>query len=274
MRTLWGSCVVVLAVALLGARPQVPGAARMLFDDEFNGSSLNTSLWYRCYPWADENVGCTNNPSIELEWYHTPNVTVSGGFLQLTALKQQLRPKRPYTSGMVSTGGANCGPPLCNPSKHVPIGFQFLYGYMEMRAQFPPGDGMWPAFWLVPSDYSWPPEIDAMEWQGGTPTIDYATIHWRDKSGHLQQDGTSYDTHVDLSAGYHTYGVDWQRNAVTWYFDGTPIKTFTKTADIAHKPMYVIVNLAIGGWISFPNPQTKFPAVMSVDYVKVWTRKP
>jgi beta-glucanase (GH16 family) len=191
------------------------------------------------------------------------NVSVSGGMLHLTA-KEDL-PRHPYTSGVITTGG----------SPSTPATFAFQYGYMEMRAQFPPGQGLWPAFWLLPADGSWPPEIDAMEWLGNTPTIDYATIHWGvERNGHHPSNGTSYDTGEDLSAGFHTYGVDWQADRVTWYFDGKVIKTFTKVNDIPHKPMYVIVNLAVGGWIAPPDKTVHFPAAMLVDYVRVWSQKP
>jgi beta-glucanase (GH16 family) len=243
---------------------ELPSANQLIFDDEFNGNSLDLKKWYRCYPYADENVGCTNGPPLELEWYFKNNVTVSGGLLHLTAKKQPMH-GYPYTSGFVVTGGTPTKPP----------GFSFQYGYMETRAKFPPGKGMWPAFWLLPADRTWPPEIDAMEWQGGMPLIDYATIHWgKQVHGHHPSDGTAFNTNVDLSAGFHTYGLDWQANSVTWYFDGKVVKTFTKTADIPHQPMYILLDLAVGGWISFPDKNTHFPADMQVDYVRVWTHKP
>jgi beta-glucanase (GH16 family) len=115
-----------------------------------------------------------------------------------------------------------------------------------------------------------------MRWSGRaeTPTIDYATIHGKDSHGKHQSDGTSYDTGIDLSAGYHTYGLDSQPTVVTWYFDGTPIKVFTDASAIPQKPMYIMLNLAILGWISFPNKKTPFPATMSVDYLRVWDQKP
>jgi beta-glucanase (GH16 family) len=157
--------------------PAGSGAA-LLFNDEFNGSSLNPRRWYRCYPYADENGGCSTGPPLEKQWYRSANVRVGGGLLESTARRQSVVKGYPFTSGMVQSGGANCQPPECDPSKLIAPGFSFQFGYMEMRAKFPRGAGMWPAFWLLPSDGSWPPEIDAMEWQGGTPTIDYATIHW------------------------------------------------------------------------------------------------
>ena len=83
---------------------------QLLFADEFNESSLNLKKWYRCYADTDENVGCSNNPGLELEWYQPGNVLVSGGFLHLVARKHEVKPKFPYTSGLISTG-ARLKPP-------------------------------------------------------------------------------------------------------------------------------------------------------------------
>jgi beta-glucanase (GH16 family) len=241
----------------------VPAASQLLFQDEFDGAQLNLTKWYRCYNWADENQGCSYGPPYDLEWFTTRNVSVSGGMLNLTAKRGGK--KHPYTSGLVTTGG----------SPNQPPSFTFQYGYMEMSAKFPAGKGMWPAFWLLPADGSWPPEIDAPEWLGNAPTIDYVTIHWGvDHHGHHPSSQRAYDTKVDLSEGFHTYGLDWQADHVTWYFDGTPIKNFTNAKVIPHTPMYIILNLAVGGWIAPPDGTNHFPATMLVDYVRVWPQKP
>ena len=162
----------------------------------------------------------------------------------LVAREQEIKPKFRYTSGLISTGG-RLKPPL----------FAFKYGYMEI-------------------DGTWPPEIDVVEGQGETPSIDYLSVHWRDERTEDNEDETKFDTGTDLSTEFHTYGVDWESNTITWYFDRHPVKTFSKAALIPHKPMYVIVNLAVGGWISFPDKNTHFPAEMLVDSVRVWQRKP
>jgi beta-glucanase (GH16 family) len=270
----WGTgyaISIIVSIILLDSRRNAlaqttaPTASTVpvLFADEFEGPTLNLKKWYRCYPDADETVGCSNNPGQELEWYQPGNVIVSDGFLHLVAREQETKPKFPYTSGLISTGG-----------RLKPL-FAFKYGYMEMRAKLPPGKGMWPAFWALPADGTWPPEIDVVEGQGETSSIDYLSVHWRDERTEDKEDETKYDTGTDLSTGFHTYGLDWESNTITWYFDRHPVKTFSKTALIPHKPMYVIVNLAVGGWISFPDRNTThFPAEMLVDYVRVWRRKP
>jgi beta-glucanase (GH16 family) len=237
-------------------------APKMLLDDEFDKSSLDTKIWYRCYSWAQASKGCTNGGNLELEWYRSSHVTLAAGNLNLTATAQPQH-GHPYTSGMVSTGGDPNGSST----------FSYKYGYAEIRAKLPHGPGMWPAFWIVPSNRTWPPEIDFMEYQGIQPRIDYVTTHWG-KDNH--QSSTAVDTGVDLSQGYHTYGCDWEPDRITWYFDGRVIKTFTERAGIPHQPMYVLLNLAIGGWVKGqlqPNP-SDFPATFSIEYVRIWARKP
>lgn len=222
-------------------------------------------MWSTCYPWASQKTGCTNGGNLELEWYLPGNVSLGDGHLNLTAKPQTAYAGHPYTSGMIATGG----------KPNTKATFSYLYGYAEARIKLPRGAGMWPAFWLVPANRTWPPEIDIMEWQGVTPKNDIVTIHWG-SAKHPQQNGSTVDTGTDLWRGYHTYGLDWEPSRVVWYFDGKPVKTYTDSAHIPHQPMYVILNLAIGGWLPHqldPKPKS-FPATMSVDYVRIWNAKP
>jgi len=166
---------------------------------------------------------------------------------------------------MVSTGGTSQTAPT----------FSYLYGYAEARMKLPRGAGMWPAFWIVPANGSWPPEIDFLEWQGVAPRDDIVTVHWG-KAANPQQSQRVYDTGVDLWKDYHVYACDWEPNYVRWYFDGRPIATYAGAAGIPRLPMYVILNLAVGGWFKGqldPAPSS-FPATMSVDYVRIWNKNP
>jgi hypothetical protein len=77
----------------------------------------------------------------------------------------------------------------------------------------------------------------------------------------------------DLSAAFHTYGVDWGPSTITWYFDGHPVYQASTPADM-HSPMYMIVNLAVGGlWPRSPDATTRFPASFKVDYVRAYTAR-
>jgi beta-glucanase (GH16 family) len=166
-----------------------------------------------------------------------------------------------YTSGILTT----------YPS------FSFTYGYAEMRALLPAGQGLWPAFWTLPQSQAWPPEIDIFEFLGQAPTT--LEMHIHSNFGTYGQTSTVPDT----SQGFHVYGLDWEGDDVTWYFDGvqqaqaaTPsYPDLLADAGATNVPMYVLINLAVGGQGSWPGPpdsSTVFPAVMQVDWVRVYQK--
>lgn len=242
------------------------GGAKMLLDEEFSAPRLDTNLWFTCYAWVNPGQRCTNGGNLELEWYEARNVSIANGIANLTAESHPSTKSHPYTSGMIQTGGTLSTKPT----------FAYRYGYAEIRAKLPRGAGMWPAFWLVQANGQWPPEIDVMEWQGVQPKTDVVTTHWKDAQGNHRQSGTAVNTGVNLWEAYHTYAADWEPNAITWYFDGKPIKRFTQKRWIPDKPMVVIANLAIGGWEKGQhNPRaTAFPATFAIAYIRIWNKKP
>jgi len=255
--------------------PATVNAARLLFEDSFNGSKLDTKKWFWCYPNGSPD-NCTNNqhgiPYREREQYRPTQLVVGDGALHLVAVRHSVKPHFPWTSGMVTTGGPfESGPP--RPT------FAFKYGYAEMRAKLPAGAGFWPAFWLLPANGAWPPEVDIMEWQGAQPHRDYMTYHFStptQKNDSLQ----GIFPGPNFSQGFHLYAIDWEPSALTWYVDG--VARFTVTAEqvearggeLPQTPMYVLMNLAVGGWVSPPNKHTPSLAAMTIDYIRIWSRRP
>ena len=155
----------------------LPGTATQTFDDEFNSFSMwngSSGVWETSYPWAPASGG-TNPANNELEWYINPAYgptnsvnpfSVSNGILTIEANPAsptiEAITGQPYTSGIITTYHS----------------FAQTYGYFEMRAQLPTGQGIWPAFWLLPTDQSWPPEIDIMELIGSEPNNLYNFVHY------------------------------------------------------------------------------------------------
>ena len=138
-----------------------------------------------------------------------------------------------------------------------------------MRAQLPAGQGLWPAFWLLPANGSGPPEIDVMEVLGNNLTTLYTTALTNQTGTHTSS-GTG-TTVPNMSLGYHTYGVDWEVDYITYYFDGQQIFKTATPADM-HQPMYMIANLAVGGyWPGMADGTTPFPAQMKIDYIRAYT---
>jgi beta-glucanase (GH16 family) len=260
--------VALSAAPALAAPPAPPSGHvwQQTFGDEFNGVALDPTKWTSCYWWV--NGGCTNSGNNELEWYTPGNVTESGGTLKLRAQQQTtLAPDGKtysYTSGMISSGRSTSL--LSTPPK-----FQFKYGYMEMRAKLPKGQGLWPAFWTLPSSQDWPPEIDVMEALGSRPSDVLTGVFNKDAGGKTVHDATWVTGLADYTADFHTFGVDWEPTSLTWYVDGVERFRVTDPAKIPSEAMYVLADLAVGGnWPGSPDSSTAFPSDFEIDWIRVW----
>jgi beta-glucanase (GH16 family) len=270
LNTAWLQAGDVVAGIATSASTPAPvgqhGRWQLLFSDEFDGPSLDGAKWVTCYWWNRD--GCTNLGNHELQWYRPQNVAVAGGQLHLRAQRETVQGHEgadyDYTSGLVSTGRDVEN--LSHPAKFV-----FRYGYAEMRARVPAGRGLFPAFWMLPANHESRPEIDVMEVIGQEPGILHTYFHYRAAGGERRQ-GT--DSPVgDLSAGWHVFAADWQPGRIVWYLDGVERWRYEDANHIPNEPMYMLVNLAVGGkWPGPPDDSTRLPAEFLIDYVRVWRR--
>jgi len=246
----------------------------MTFHDEFKGTTLNTTKWVTCYPDMDpRDKGCIHGD--ELQRYLPENVIVSDGTVKLRAQKENyVAPdgeKYKYTSGMITTGKDKW-------DTTTPAKFTYQYGYMEMRAKVPHGQGLWSAFWTLPwvkSDPGlWPPEIDVVEILGHNTAEAYMTYHWRGHAAEPESNGEKW-TGPDLSQDFHTYGVLWEPSAIRWFIDGREVRAaFTDDSNIASFPQYLLANLAVGGsWPGAPEATTPFPSDLEIDHIRVWQKQ-
>ena len=228
----------------------------LIWDDEFNGTGVNTANW-------NIDVG---NPGVnhELENYQAANATVSNGNLVITA-RQQSVGGQPYTSAKLETAGK----------------FSVQFGRIEARIKLPMVQGTWPAFWMLGSSINsgtpWPDcgEIDIMEHVNTTNTI-LGTMHWNGGSGHVQ-----YGSSTTTSPGdYHVYAVEWDANSIRWYVDNTLYVTGNIANNINntgafHHPFFILLNLAIGGDLPGNTIDNgSLPTQMLVDYVRVYSMTP
>lgn len=224
--------------------PNIPAnnTWKLIWHDEFN--CLDRNKW-NIEDWAAEK----NN---ELQYYSPTNVTIKNGLLQITSKKEQFKGKE-YTSGALNTKGK----------------FQLLYGKVEMRAKLPAGQGIFPAFWMMTDSDNSLPEIDIMEMLGQKPTEIWMVTHWY--TNRLRSDSTSF-IGPDFSQDFHTFGIEWTPEAITWFIDG--IERFRTNKSIPSEPMYLYINTAIGGnWPKSPDTTTTFPVHYTVDYVRVYTQE-
>lgn len=263
------------------ADPQPAGQAGgwdMVFNDEFTGTSLDLTKWIMCNPSFASSCNPWNN---EQEKYNTAqtgnkNIIVSDGVLHLVTTKE--------SNGQIWSGMISTGPNKFNYNQPGYQSFQFTYGYYEGRVKMPKGNGFWPSLWMLPDQDKYGPwpdsgEYDVVEVAGNDPTKYHFTSHWGPNgSGICGHPCTpQVATVVDMSAGYHTYGFEWQPDGLTWYFDGQKMgNKITDPGAIKQTPFYIIANFSVGGsWPPLngaPDGSTKFPASMDIDYLRVWQK--
>jgi beta-glucanase (GH16 family) len=230
---------------------------RQVFGDEFN--SLDRTVW-------DDHIWYDDKP--DPTW--TTFQTVHDGELDLTS-------SRNYFWGTCST----CNWPI-NTVTTLSSGKTFQYGYFEARMKWTGAKGSWPAFWLYSYQHSIDSdqcahqagEIDVMEGQGVEPNVFYGTVHSNTNgcSPSDQQNGNNWQqVGTNLTTGFHTYGALWTPTSVTWYLDDKKIMS-APTYATDNQPMYLLLQMWIGGWS--PDPDSTAPNYLhtEVDWVHVWQK--
>jgi len=223
--------------------PAAAPASGYLFDDEFDGTSVDTSKWT---PNWFGGAGPVN--SAEAAGYSSSHLSVSGGYLSMTLTNDSIySPKLgktlPYTGALLTTQPA--GQFKITPPYRI-----------EARMYLPPSGSNvanWPAFWS--NGNSWPTdgENDVMEGLGGD-----ACWHYHSPLG-----GPGDCASGNLS-GWHTFASEVQNGIATYYYDGNKVGSITQ--GITTSPHYLLLQQSI----SDHHPETNLlPATVLVDYVRV-----
>ena len=205
--------------------------------------------------YVDPSFSGTGTTSLNLDPFRIAN-----GKLEIIAqpLKEDLQHfawGRSYSSGLLTSKRS----------------FNQKYGLFEIRAKIPKGKGLWPAFWLLPLNGSWPPELDVLEILGDNPQKLYVSWHSNADGKHTSE--TKGIDIPDASEDFHTYSVYWTKDFIEWFFDDIQIASKPTPQDF-HLPMYMLVNLAVGGgWPGAPDKTTQFPAKYSIDWIRAYGRK-
>ncbi len=216
-------------------------------------------------------------------WYD-PGSPPNSIFVQDGALNLVSRRSQGYPDITVSSEGGS------NP-------VTFRQGYFEARMKWTKGNGAWPAFWLssyrhatnpdwpssnpyclvnsLPAALCWNSELDVFEGQGSEPNVFYGTLHRNTNGLYGVPDSTNVDAWqpvgVDLTAGFHTYGALWTATEVRWYLDGVELLR-TPAFESTDQPMFLILDMWIGGWTSVPDASTPDELKTQIDYVTVWQK--
>jgi beta-glucanase (GH16 family) len=242
-----GLVVAAMGLSACGEWPYARArSGRVLFEDTFSGTRLNTAKWQP--NWLAGNNTTKTKPvnSREASCYDPAQVSVRGGSLRLRAVKRSCRANNgktyKYASGLVNT------------RRH----FTFTYGRVEARVFTSPGKGAihnWPAVWANGTG-TWPRtgELDVMEGLDGD-----ACYHFHSNAG-----GPGGCARMGNHSGWHTFAAEWRKGSVTYIYDGRVVGKVTK--GVTNAPMYLILNLGVSPSIA---PPIHAPSQMLVDYIRV-----
>lgn len=307
-RTAFAQCFLSapLLAACAAVGPQAPGPAQatphdddwqLVWADDFDGNAIDAERWNLiedCWGGGNNEQQCyTARPS---------NVSVEDGALVITARDEDFtgpawpahfsgssfdtteQATKPFTSAKLTTQGLA----------------DWTYGRFEMRARLPQGQGVWPAFWMLPADDrygGWPEagEIDILEAvnlgvecdtceAGGESSI-LGTLHYGGDGDSSTYTNREIVAPQVLDGDFHVYGAIWEKGRISWTLDGEVFGTieasdwYTVSSDDPEapfdQPFYLILNLAIGG--NWPESTALggvsiqgFPKQMEIDWVRVW----
>lgn len=258
-----------LAAAIATLPVAAPAQAwQLVWSDEFPGPSINLANW-------THEVNANGGGNNELQWYTSrpENSFIRDGKLVIKAIKET------YTADNITRFYTSAR--LRSLNKR-----DYTYGRIEARIKVPGRQGLWPAFWMLPSDYvygGWAAsgEIDIMEHRGDLPNTLYGTIHHGGSYPGNTFTGTTINMPVDLSLDFHDYAIEWEEGVIRWYVDGQLYQTLNEwSSDNGDYPapfdqrFHLLLNVAVGGNF-LPNPPADadyFPREMEVDWVRVYQR--
>lgn len=291
----------ILAGLLLGAAAQAaasvsnPAIGQLLWSEEFNDTSVNSSVWTA----ADGN-GCQINlcgyGNAELQYYSPNNASIvnvpfeSGTRALAIQARSQAVGSNVFTSARLDTRGK----------------VQVQYGMIEIRMSTPPlGTGLWPAAWMLGvSAQTWPRngEIDIMEMghkasvraASGAPSPDHFVgsnvITWQQAAcvpgNESCAASTAWQTknwvvpQASLANRFVTYRLYWTESEMRFTLVDNGVERNMYDAPLPvnssalQAPFYLLLNMAVGG--NFTDAATPgqvtspLPGTMYVDYVRVY----
>ena len=254
-----------------------PDGYSLTFEDEFDQNNLSDN-WepmigdgsdYGVYRWG-------NN---EEQYYKKENAVVKNNALHIIAKREDTRAERDtyhFTSARLRTQGK----------------VTTTYGYIEARIKLPAGNGLWPAFWMLPekrfANKGWPTsgEIDIMEAKGRILNAYGSAVHDANTSGHVYSSKDyKFDSSTDIT-DFHCYGLEWTEEYLRFFIDGynffsvsnvvyqrnNPTYTEVSASAPFDRDFHILLNLAIGGnYDGGITVSDDFEsAEMVVDYVRIF----
>ena len=245
----------------------------MVWSEEFEGAagaSPNTKVW---------NVMDAINTNNEVQTYtkSNSNLQISGGGTMQFVPRKSGKDGH-WTSGRIET--VDSWTP--EPGKVTKIAASILIGTNAAANK----QGMWPAFWALGdamrNGVEWPMagEIDIFEQVDGIAEA-YGTVHCGDESGGPcnEPQGRVASTVLPPDGTFNEYAVsidrtneDWRAQTITWTVNGNAFNILSGAdindapvwSSLAHSPLYLLLNVAVGG--DWPGPPNEVSRRMKISH--------
>lgn len=247
----------IIVILFLFAEFHFAQDMQQVWADEFEETTIDRSVWSFDFGPANDNVHYFTD--------RIENVNIVDGKLRIIAQKEPYQGFN-YTSALLKTQNA----------------IAWKYGRIEARIKLPGSNGFVPAFWMLPEDQNygyWPlsGEIDILEHPTNEIDKIYGTVHtgaYNSFTGSGPRGNTI--TIPDAETEFHIYAIEWSPDKIGFYVDDQKYFTFTNEETGYEEwpfdqPFYIILSMGVGGgWVGDPDASSIFPAIMEVDYVRVY----
>ena len=240
----------------------------LVWNDEFDGPALNLEKW----SYEIGGHGWGNN---ELQYYSDDDSTA---FIQdgKLVIRADLVPQgtgsadnlRYFSSARLRTSGKG----------------DWRYGRIEVKAKLALGQGIWPAIWMLPTDWmygGWPEsgEIDIMEHVGYDPGRVHGSIHTGSYNHKINTQRGGSRLLDKISSKFYVYAIEWYEDRIDFLIDDSKYFSFQNDGknDFNTWPFnqrfHLLINIAVGGdWPGSPDETTQFPTEMELEYVRVYEK--
>jgi beta-glucanase (GH16 family) len=267
---------IVLGLPLLLLLVTVTGCAtshgKLVWHDEFNVNGPPNPA-----NWNYERGFVRNN---ELQWYQPENAVCTNGLLVIEA-RPAHQPNPNYVAGSANWQTRRAWIDYTSASLTTRRLHEFKYGRLEMRARIDTRLGSWPAFWTLGATpgIGWPAggEVDIMEYYTGNVLANFGyslgqRTKWLANKTPLSSLGGDA-----WSKSFHIWTMDWDEKKIDLLLDGKLVNHLdlaeAESADRGnpfHRPVYLILNQAIGGTCGGDPSRTQFPVRYEIDWVRVY----
>lgn len=258
-------CAAALGVFACGAA--CAGWAMVREFDFARGDTLDAASW-------SVEQGFQRNR--ESQYYTPANIGIQDGRLVIEARREDV-PNAAHQKG--SRDWRKSAARAAYTSGSIVLREPVHFGRVEIVARSPSGKGVWPAIWLLHEGRGEYGEIDIFEAVGKHPDTVFGAVHFgraagtrENRGGHLILPG--------FEKSWRTHTVEWTPERIAIAVDGKPVFSFDprdavrEGSDPLRRPMFLHVNLALGGSWGGEIDDAALPARFEIARIRIFRLVP